>query len=290
MSKVELRRACSLGVGVEKGGKGAAGTSRSASPDQDESIDELRLLFGVGFKVLHAERLASVRNCILVANHQNSLDIIGIVSHWRLFHPCVPVIKKWFLYSGPVGLLCWLTGSVFIDRSDGRRGREALNAKLRDVSDGKLSLFVFPEGTRNAGPKMLPFKKGAFYMAVQCQVPIVPVIFSRYSSFFDAKRKIYKNGEVTMTVLPPVSTQSLDTDDVAEIARKVQDIMQEHIDREVAAADVMGAGDIREAAQVEEGGSAGRADAGRSAEGDEDSCREEFFTPECSPINARVLT
>ncbi|KAH9383509.1 hypothetical protein HPB48_025077 [Haemaphysalis longicornis] len=100
-----------------------------------------RLLFGVGFKVLHAERLASVGNCTLVANHQNSLDIIGIVCHWRLFHPCVPVMKKWFLYSGPVGFLCWLTGSVFIDRSNGRRGREALNAKLRDVSDGKVCAF-----------------------------------------------------------------------------------------------------------------------------------------------------
>lgn len=245
-----------------------------------------RLLFGVDFKVLHAERLESVGNCILVANHQNSLDIIGIVCHWKLFHPCVPVMKKWFLYSGPVGALCWLSGSVFVDRENSQRGRQALNAKLRDVSEGKLSLFVFPEGTRNAGPKMLPFKKGAFYMAIQCQVPIVPVVFSRYSSFFDAKKKIYNSGDITMTVLPPVSTQGLDTEKVTEVAQKVQDIMQAHIDHELAAADVGEAGTKKEAANVE-GVLAAQADAVCSAEEAETSMSfQEFFTPECSPIKA----
>ncbi|XP_077486020.1 1-acyl-sn-glycerol-3-phosphate acyltransferase beta-like [Amblyomma americanum] len=191
-------------------------------------------LFGVDFQVLHAERLQSLGSCILVANHQNSLDIIGIVCNWRLFHPCVPVMKRWFLFSGPVGLICWLSGSVFVDRSNSARDRQALNAKLRDISEGRLSLFVFPEGTRNAEPQLLPFKKGAFYMALQCQVPIVPIVFSRYSGFFDVNKKIYNNGRVTMTVLPPVSTRGMDTDNVSELTSRVQALMQAHIDWELS--------------------------------------------------------
>ncbi|KAM7306149.1 1-acyl-sn-glycerol-3-phosphate acyltransferase alpha [Ixodes scapularis] len=197
-------------------------------------------LFGVEFEMLNAERISKNKRCILVANHQNALDIMGIVSHWHHFHPCVPVMKKELIYSGPVGVVCWLAGSVFVDRKNTSEGRAALNRKLDKVRDGKLSLFVFPEGTRNSGPKMLPFKKGAFHMAVQCQVPIVPIVFSSYSDFFNANEWMYNKGsigsKVTMTVLPEMSTEGLSSEHVTELSRRVYDVMQTHIDEELAAA------------------------------------------------------
>ncbi|CAN7993932.1 unnamed protein product, partial [Ixodes hexagonus] len=153
----------------------------------------------------------------------------GIVCHWHLFDPCVPVMKKELIYSGPVGILCWLAGSVFIDRKNTVKGRAALNKKLDTVRDGKLSLFVFPEGTRSTGPKMLPFKKGAFHMAVQCQVPVVPIVFSSYSDFFDSDGDLTDielfAGRVTMTVLPEVSTEGLSSEHVTDLSRRVYDVM-----------------------------------------------------------------
>ncbi|EEC16395.1 hypothetical protein IscW_ISCW012247 [Ixodes scapularis] len=62
---------------------------------------------------------------------------MGIVSHWHHFHPCVPVMKKELIYSGPVGVVCWLAGSVFVDRKNTSEGRAALNRKLDKVRDGK---------------------------------------------------------------------------------------------------------------------------------------------------------
>lgn len=57
-------------------------------------------------------------------------------------------------------------------------------------------MFIFPEGTRNRkGEHLLPFKKGAFYLAIQAQLPIIPVVISSYKSFLDHKIKIFDDGE-----------------------------------------------------------------------------------------------
>lgn len=60
-----------------------------------------------------------------------------------------------------------------------------------------MSLWVFPEGTRSnlPFPDLLPFKKGAFHLAVQAQVPIVPVVCENYNRFFDGKTR-FEAGEV----------------------------------------------------------------------------------------------
>ena len=56
-------------------------------------------------------------------------------------------------------------------------------------------MFIFPEGTRNRGGRMLlPFKKGAFHLAIQTQVPIIPVVISCYNSFLDHKNKVFEDG------------------------------------------------------------------------------------------------
>ena len=61
----------------------------------------------------------------------------------------------------------------------------------------QLSLWVFPEGTRSnlPFPDLLPFKKGAFHLAVQAQVPIVPVVCENYHRYFDGKTR-FESGSV----------------------------------------------------------------------------------------------
>lgn len=59
-------------------------------------------------------------------------------------------------------------------------------------------MFIFPEGTRNYTGRLLPFKKGAFYLAIQTQLPIVPVVISCYNSFLDHRNKIFDDGELCL--------------------------------------------------------------------------------------------
>uniref|UniRef100_A0A8C5U8J9 1-acylglycerol-3-phosphate O-acyltransferase n=1 Tax=Malurus cyaneus samueli TaxID=2593467 RepID=A0A8C5U8J9_9PASS len=101
---------------------------------------------------------------------------------------CVPIAKRELLYLGTVGWACWLSGIIFIDR---HRRDAAIEVISRTAS---LRVWVFPEGTRNPGKAMLPFKRGAFHLAVQAQVPIVPIVVSPYRDFFSAREKRFTAG------------------------------------------------------------------------------------------------
>ena len=65
----------------------------------------------------------------------------------------------------------------------------------------RQSVFIFPEGTRSYAekPELLPFKKGAFHLAIQAQVPIVPVVAANYSHVLNVKKKIFNGGVVDVS-------------------------------------------------------------------------------------------
>lgn len=95
-------------------------------------------------------------------------------------------------------------------------------------SSRQLSLWIFPEGTRSnlPVPDMLPFKKGAFHLAVQSQIPIVPVVVENYHRLFDGKTR-FEGGTIRIKVLPPVSTEGLGKDDVSALSDRVRAQMLE---------------------------------------------------------------
>lgn len=77
-----------------------------------------------------------------------------------------------------------------------------------------MSVWLFPEGTRGHASTvdLLPFKKGAFYMAVQARVPIVPIVIANYNHLYDSKAKRFLPGTVKIKVLPPVDTRDVQED------------------------------------------------------------------------------
>lgn len=105
----------------------------------------------------------------------------------------------------------------------------------------QVSLWVFPEGTRSSkpDPTLLPFKKGAFHLAVQAQVPIVPVVCENYWRLFDGrgkmeggdlrlKGKAWQSGlraRLTRAVLPPIPTEGLTVSDVDGLVETTREAM-----------------------------------------------------------------
>ena len=73
---------------------------------------------------------------------------------------------------------------------------------------------------------MLPFKKGAFYLAIKSQLPISPIVYSSYH-FLDHKQERFDPGEVIMTVLPPVSTKGMTLEQIPELMEKVRNMMMD---------------------------------------------------------------
>jgi lysophosphatidate acyltransferase len=125
----------------------------------------------------------------------------------------------------------WASKTVFIDRGNSKNARAAFDGAAKHIRDERQSVFIFPEGTRSyySKPDLLPFKKGAFHLAVQAQVPIVPIVSANYSNVLTMKggwkKWSFKSGRIPVKVLRPIKTQGLKADSVEEISRWCRDDM-----------------------------------------------------------------
>jgi len=190
----------------------------------------LHWMWGVLWHLVNRENLKK-KSYIIVANHQSSIDVLGMMVHWDAFHPVVPVMKREIIWQGlSIGIYCWMGRSIFIDRGS-KTGRETLAAGIREAKANKTSMWIFPEGTRNRSSELLlPFKKGAFHMAVQAQLPILPVVYGRYcDSFYKRYAQRFDSGDAYMTILPEISTEGLTADDVGALTERVRNTMLEHL-------------------------------------------------------------
>ncbi|KAH8305862.1 hypothetical protein KR044_000091, partial [Drosophila immigrans] len=184
-------------------------------------------LIGLRWELRGKEHLEKDQACIIVANHQSSLDVLGMFNIWHVMNKCTVVAKRELFYAWPFGLAAWLAGLIFIDRVRGEKARDTLNAVNRRIKKQRIKLWVFPEGTRRNTGELHPFKKGAFHMAIDQQIPILPVVFSSYCTFLNDKKKILNAGRIVITTLPPVSTEGLTKDDIDTLMERVRAQMTE---------------------------------------------------------------
>ncbi|XP_037086710.1 1-acyl-sn-glycerol-3-phosphate acyltransferase alpha-like [Pollicipes pollicipes] len=186
------------------------------------------LLLGIRWQVRGAQHLQPDRACIVVANHQSAVDVLGMVELWPRLGRVVTVMKKEIWLGLPFALACWLCGQLFIDRSNATRARASLERAAQRMLDERLAVWFYPEGTRNrSGTGLLPFKKGAFHMAVRAQVPVVPVVFGPYRAFLEPARCHFEPGLAVAQVLDPIPTEGLGVDDVPQLLERVQGRMAE---------------------------------------------------------------
>jgi len=174
-----------------------------------------RAIMGIHVYLEGAEYL-DVRPSIFVVNHQSGLDL---AIHSRTFpRGTVIIAKKEIRYVPVFGLMFEAFGNVLIDRGDRKNALSGLNAAVLEMKKKNLSAWIFPEGTRNGtGEGLLPFKKGAFYMAIQSGSPVVPIVCSRLTRLVDVKRKFARSGNMVIRVLPPIETKGMLKDQVEKL-------------------------------------------------------------------------
>ncbi|NWI16134.1 PLCA acyltransferase, partial [Crypturellus soui] len=183
----------------------------------------LKYIFGIKIVVKGKENLRTKKPAVLVLNHQNSLDVMEMAE--ILPSRCALIAKKEILYMGPFGLACWLAGIIFINRKKREESINILTEVAHSMHKENFQVLIFPEGTRNSAGSMLPFKRGAFQLAVKAQVPIIPVVISSYDSFYSQKEKRFTTGKSTIQILPEVETIGLGPDDVPKLTEQVRDSM-----------------------------------------------------------------
>lgn len=126
-----------------------------------------------------------------------------------------------------------LSKTVFIDRANRTSSRAAFDNAAHTMTTTRQNVYIFPEGTRSyaSKPELLPFKKGAFHLAVQAQVPIVPVVCANYNHVLDVKGKRVNPGVIDVTILPAIDTKGKTAADVDALLEQTQSAMMEELIR-----------------------------------------------------------
>ncbi|EJD53661.1 1-acylglycerol-3-phosphate O [Auricularia subglabra TFB-10046 SS5] len=174
--------------------------------------------------VVEGEEHLDVRPAVLVGNHQSMIDILYL---GRIFPKRASIMAKSQLRWTPLlGQWMWIAGTIFVDRSHNKKQAvEALTKVGEKMKEQHTSLWMFPEGTRSMRQHddLLPFKKGAFHLAIQSGLPIIPVVCENYWRLY--RKGVFEGGTLKVRVLPPIPTADLTADDVAALSERTRDLM-----------------------------------------------------------------
>jgi putative phosphoserine phosphatase/1-acylglycerol-3-phosphate O-acyltransferase len=181
-------------------------------------------LAGVDLRVEGEHHLWSQRPAVFIFNHQSALDPVLMI---KMLRRDLTGVGKQEIRQNPIfGPLFSAAGAVFVDRSDTKKAIEALKPAVDALREGR-SLLIAPEGTRSATAKLGRFKKGAFHMAMQAGVPIVPVVFRNVLDALPKDALVVRPATIEAVVLPPVPTADWK---VRNLDAEIESIRQQYLD------------------------------------------------------------
>lgn len=184
-------------------------------------------LSGATVHVTGGEQLRANQNYVFISNHRSYLDTatLFVYAGQRLGL----LAKKELLKVPILGFGMGFVNIMAIDRSNSERARETVAAATGRIRSGR-SFGVFAEGTRARPGEFLPFKKGAFYMAAQAGVPIVPVAIKNSDHLMGKGTGEARAGIIEMVMLPPISTEGYSTDeDVKRLVHHVHSLIGQEL-------------------------------------------------------------
>jgi 1-acyl-sn-glycerol-3-phosphate acyltransferase len=176
---------------------------------------------GVRVRLSGIERIDLSRSYVLAANHQSIYDIPILFASMPLQ---LRIVAKASL--GRVPFLGWhlqRSGHLLVDRT---KPGASIVAKMRRLVSERHSLIVFPEGTRSVDGTIGPFKKGTFLVAVDAQLPVVPVSVCGSRHVMKKGRLMVCPGDVELTIHPPIPTTGVTRAQVTEFAGRVESVVR----------------------------------------------------------------
>lgn len=173
---------------------------------------------GAKVKVEGMERLDRGGPNIMVSNHQSWFDVFALSAY-------LPVrfrfVAKKELGRIPIYGHAWKAcGHVSVDRGDRDAAIEALAQASEEVKDLGLTMVMFPEGTRSPTGELQRFKKGAFVLAIQLQIPLVPIAIVGSRAIMRKGGRRVSSGEITIRIGDPISSEGLAFRDRDELLKQ----------------------------------------------------------------------
>lgn len=189
-------------------------------------------IFGITLELRMPDGALERGQHVYIANHQNNWDLFTVSS--AVTPNVVTVGKKSLAWMPLFGQIYWLTGNILIDRENKAKAKGTIDQVIQSMKDSPVSIWMFPEGTRSRGRGLLPFKTGAFHVAVAAELPIIPIVCS---STEHIKLNRWNNGHVIVEILDPIDTSDFARENVRKLATVCRNVMKEklaQLDEEVA--------------------------------------------------------
>ncbi|MCA9736706.1 MAG: lysophospholipid acyltransferase family protein [Gemmatimonadota bacterium] len=180
---------------------------------------------GSTIEVEGAEHIDPAQPHILIANHESWFDVFAVLGH-------VPgrfrFVAKKELARIPIFGQAWrMCGHISVDRSDRSSAVQSLQQAAGRIREDGLTIVLFPEGTRSATGHLLPFKKGAFVLAIQSRVPLVPVAVAGTRQIMPKGSFRVRPGHIRIKVGAPIETAGLTHEDRDALLQRSHDAIAE---------------------------------------------------------------
>lgn len=184
---------------------------------------------GIELVVKGEQHLWSKRPAVFIFNHQSSADLF-IVS--KLIRKDATGIAKKELKMMPIiGQMMSAAGVIFIDRKDREKAIEAMKPAVEALKNG-TSIIIFPEGTRSKDYKLGAFKKGAFHLAMDAGVPIVPVVIKNAHDAMPKGASVFRSVAIEVIALRPISTRQWKKENLNQNIAKIRGMFLKELGQE----------------------------------------------------------
>ena len=182
-------------------------------------------MIGMKLDVRNEKYIWTDRPCVFIFNHQSGADLMIIA---KLLRKDIAGVGKKELAKIPLlGKVFEYAGTVMIDRSNSASAIEAMSPLVDKMLEERMSVCIAPEGTRSNSRALGKFKKGAFHLAMQAGVPIVPIVIHNAYDILPGDGKVFQSGTVKIDVLEPVPTTNWKA---STMNQHVADVEQMYLD------------------------------------------------------------
>lgn len=168
------------------------------------------------------ENLNKDTSYIFIANHQGSYDIFLI---YGFLNHNIKWVQKIGLRKIPfVGRASEIAGHIFVDNSSLVSRRDSIEKAKKEIK-GECSIMMCPEGSRTRNGKMSPFRRGAYKIALDMGLPIVPVTINGPYDVLKVDTFTLNPGKLELTIHKPIPTENLQTEDIPALMKQTKEII-----------------------------------------------------------------
>ena len=188
-------------------------------------ILSLAMLHIIGAKPTLKRRAAldKMGPAIFVANHSSSLDLF--IFGWACPPGTCGIAKREIIWAPFVGPIIWLSGFLLINRSNPAQALSSMRKSVQFLQSNGLSVWVMPEGTRSRDGSLGPFKRGFVHMALQSQLPVIPLVIHNAHKVWPMDKLLFTSAEVEVEVLEQIDTSAWSVQRAQEHAKSVRQVI-----------------------------------------------------------------